>query len=187
MAFNAAALQMMLDKGLSLADVVEIAAANEVRSDPTAAERKRKQRAKERAERDKSHRDVTRDTGFNERDNLTSREELPQEANASLPQGAKPRCVWACPPLVDSVHWRDFLKNRRTKHLTNSETAYRGQLRELDRLADDEWPPGRLVQHAAEKGWASINDPRKTLHGSSHERPDKSPIAEAYNRVFGAG
>lgn len=66
MNFNAAALQLMLDKGLTLADVVEIASANEKRADPTAAERKRRQR-----ERDKSQRDVTRDTLPNERDILT--------------------------------------------------------------------------------------------------------------------
>ena len=52
--FNAAALKMMADKGLTAHDIAEIAAANERRADPTAAERKRRQRAK-------SRRDVTRD------------------------------------------------------------------------------------------------------------------------------
>jgi len=68
MSFNASALKLMLDKGLSLADVVEIASANERRADPTAAERKRRQR-----ERDKSRRDVTRDKGSNDKDILTSK------------------------------------------------------------------------------------------------------------------
>jgi hypothetical protein len=85
MSFNAAALQMMLDKGLSLSDVVEIATANEQRSDPTAAERKRRQRAKEKAERDMSHRDVTRDTVSLKEDQNPSGTVLPDEADASSP------------------------------------------------------------------------------------------------------
>lgn len=48
MSFNAAALQLMLDKGLTLADVVEIAAANERRSDTTNAERQARHREKKR-------------------------------------------------------------------------------------------------------------------------------------------
>lgn len=64
MSFNAAALRLMADKGLSLDDVVEIAAANEKRADTTATERKRRQRQREREEAEAlSQRDVTRDIG----------------------------------------------------------------------------------------------------------------------------
>ena len=87
MNFNAAALQLMLDKGLCLADVVAIASANERRADPTAAERKRRQRARER---DMSRRD---DTGVtpspNERDNLTPTREKPK-AEAFVKKTKKP-------------------------------------------------------------------------------------------------
>lgn len=79
--------------------------------------------------------------------------------------------MWACPNGVDSQHWRDFLMNRRTKRLTNSKTAHEGQLKALAELADDEWPPGRLVQHAAEKGWATICDPRTPRYGARRTRP----------------
>lgn len=58
MSFNAAALQMMLNKGLTLSDVVEIAAANEVRRDPTAAERMARYRENKKAEA--ATRNVTR-------------------------------------------------------------------------------------------------------------------------------
>lgn len=51
MKFNAAALKLMLDKGLTLGDVVEIAAANERVSDPGAAERMRNMRARKRVTR----------------------------------------------------------------------------------------------------------------------------------------
>lgn len=66
----------------------------------------------------------------------------------------------ACPDGIEPSHWRDFLANRRAKRLPNTETAYRGVLRKLAELTNDEWPPGRLMQAIVEKGWASIHDPR---------------------------
>lgn len=99
---------------------------------------------------------------------LNTTETESETYEGSEPNGSSPRArPWACPPDVDPAHWRDFLKNRKTKRLTNSDTAYQGQLKALADLSDDEWPPGRLVQHAAEKGWAAIHDPRTSLHGQS--------------------
>lgn len=68
--------------------------------------------------------------------------------------------IWPCPEGVNPTHWRDFLTNRRAKKLGTTETAHAGQLKALATLSDDEWPPGRLVEFAAAKGWGSINDPR---------------------------
>jgi hypothetical protein len=58
MNLNSAALKMMLAKGLTLEDVADIVAANEVTRDPTAKERQARCRARKRAQ---SQRDVTRD------------------------------------------------------------------------------------------------------------------------------
>lgn len=68
MGLNAAAIAILVDRGLSAADILAVAQALEIRNDPTATERKRRQREKEAAEdqeaslRDMSQRDVTRDT-----------------------------------------------------------------------------------------------------------------------------
>lgn len=56
MSLNADALAYLAAKGLSMEEVIEFARLQERRVDPTATERKRRQRA-----RDMSHRDVTRD------------------------------------------------------------------------------------------------------------------------------
>lgn len=48
MNFSAAALRLMAEKGLTLLDVAEIVAANDVRSDPTANERQRRCREKKK-------------------------------------------------------------------------------------------------------------------------------------------
>lgn len=85
MTFNAAALKLMLDKGLSLGDVVEIAAANEVRRDPTAAARMAKCRER------KVTRNVTRNPSPNERDNLTPTQDYPTKPIGLEPKPKKHR------------------------------------------------------------------------------------------------
>jgi hypothetical protein len=93
---------------------------------------------------------------------------------------------WACPEGVDPAHWRDFLANRKRKKQATTETAYAALLRSLANFADDEWPPGRLVQHAAEKGWGTIVDPSeyetpRNGHRASnhHQSPPTSPMLAA--------
>lgn len=83
MNFNAATLKLMAEKGLTAFDIAELAAANEKRADPSAAERQRRCRAR------KSQRDVTRDPlndiGSNPPDS-------PDEAKASsAPRGKTDR------------------------------------------------------------------------------------------------
>lgn len=79
--------------------------------------------------------------------------------------------AWACPDGVDPEHWRDFRANRRKRRLTDTETAYRGQLKLLAQFATAEWPPGRLVEKSAEKGWGTIVDPSEYEDQSNGHRP----------------
>lgn len=80
--------------------------------------------------------------------------------------------IFLCPEGVDADHWRDYLTARRRKRCTNSPTAYAAVLRDLNNFADDDWPPGRLVQRSAEKGWASIINPhdQDTRHGHRNSK-----------------
>jgi hypothetical protein len=78
--------------------------------------------------------------------------------------------IFVCPKSVDPQHWRDFLANRKRKGAANTETAYAGQLKLIEQYSDDEWPPGRLVQLAAEKGWGTIVNPRESEQRNGHGR-----------------
>lgn len=88
------------------------------------------------------------------------------------PGGDVPRLRKADPfPMPDGVdpeHWRDFLANRKRKKLTNTATAHKKLLGDIARISDDEWPPGRLIEHAAAAGWAGMYDPREqdNRHGN---------------------
>ncbi|MDB5705029.1 MAG: hypothetical protein JWN66_2145 [Sphingomonas bacterium] len=82
-----------------------------------------------------------------------------------IPAREAPR--FACPAGCDPGDWRDLLANRRAKRLAMTPAAYRKLLRDLAAQADDAWPPGRLLAHAAEKGWAQIFDPRDDHRGAS--------------------
>lgn len=77
------------------------------------------------------------------------------------------KVAWPCPDGVEDAHWRDFMAARKRKRCVETQTALDGVMADLARIADDEWPLGRLVQHAAAKGWGSINDPREPRHGQS--------------------
>lgn len=86
-------------------------------------------------------------------------------ARARAPD-AFPRPAWA-----DPQHWSDFLANRRRRARPNTATAHKRLLDDIERLSSDEWPPGRLLEHAAAHGWAGIYDPKDDRHGrSSHHR-----------------
>lgn len=80
------------------------------------------------------------------------------------------------PEGVEPQPWADFLANRARKKMANTATAHKRLLTDLARLADDEWPPGRLLEFAAARGWCGIYDPRELvvsngrLSGSRSER-----------------
>lgn len=96
---------------------------------------------------------------------------------------------WKCPEGVDRDHWTDFLANRRTKRLGFTPTAYRGQLKQLDQLSDDdEWPPGRIVQFAAERGWGAFFDPRGRDDGrrQQQQRNGQGGSASGFGRTIDA-
>lgn len=163
MSFNAAMLRQMRDEGLDLDACIRVFEAGEQKADPTNAARQARYREKKR--------NGVTVTALSPNDNsiLNPEEELPQEAKASLPQGAKTKrsvVPWPCPQGVDPRHWADLMANRKRKRCAQTQTALDGLLADIVQIADDEWPPGRLVQYAAAKGWASINDPRKPVHGN---------------------
>lgn len=88
-----------------------------------------------------------------------------------------------CPEGVDPQHWQDFLANRKTKRLTNNPTAYRLQLKQLAALADDEWPPGRIVEFAAARGWGAIHDPRTAFGNTSNGTAKSAPTLAELRRA----
>lgn len=75
------------------------------------------------------------------------------------------------PTWIDTQVWDDFLKNRQRKKLPNTLTAYKGFIEDIYRHADDDWPPGRVLTHAAMKGWGGIYDPRQS---ETNGKPNKN-------------
>lgn len=116
----------------------------------------------------------------------------PHVHGEGAPEREAPAKAWACPEGVNPEHWRDFRANRRRKSLATTPTAYDHQLELLAKFASDEWPPGRLVQRAAEKGWGTIVDPSEyetPRNGKrpANDRPDQqhaSPVFAALEQRF---
>lgn len=70
MSLNAAAIAVMVDRGLNAADILAVAEALEIKRDPTAADRQARYR-KRKADRNGVTRDVTRNGFPNDKDILT--------------------------------------------------------------------------------------------------------------------
>ena len=75
------------------------------------------------------------------------------------------------PDFADPQVWSDFMANRKRKRLPSTETAYRGFIRSIATEQDENWPPGRLLEHAAASGWGSIHNPDKDdKHHGNHRQ-----------------
>lgn len=157
MSLNAAAIQLLVDKGLSAQDIADLFAACERKKDNTSAERQARYR--ERRKDGKSRRNsnaVTPPIDNNHTPSVISSNE------ETTPSAAPQRSAFVKPEWCeDDQDWQDFLTNRKRKRLPNTASAYKGFLDDIARIADDEWPPGRLLKHAAAKGWGGIYDPRE--------------------------
>jgi hypothetical protein len=161
MSLNAATIETLIAKGLSAADILDVARATEVKADPTNAARQARHR-----ERKRNAVTVTETPSYEV--SSTS------PAVVSEPDGSSTTAVAATPfprpEWADPTVWRDFLANRRRKNLTNSGTAHRKFLADVDRLTDDEWPPGRLLEAAVGRGWGAIYEGCKDDGGRTANR-----------------
>lgn len=89
-----------------------------------------------------------------------------------------PKPEWADPQV-----WADFLSNRKAKKARNTVTAYRGFLADIERHTNPEWPPGRLLEHAAAKGWAGIYEPDKDDRNELPRRTTLRPAIQQSTRA----
>lgn len=151
MSLTTAALEVLVAKGMSAQDILDIARALDVKSDPTAAERKRRQRQKEAEEM--SQRDVTRDTPLS----------LPPNEKISNPPTYTPENITparkgnrAKPPTpakpddVSEQTWVDFVHHRKIKRAAVSETAMAGIRREA-KIAG--WTMEAALAETVSRGW----------------------------------
>jgi hypothetical protein len=183
---NAASLKLMVEKGLSANDIVEIAEAMEG-SRSSAAERQARYR-KNKKQRDVTNGDVTRDVTPppNERDNLTPVDVSEAEASSHQPR------PWALPVGVSLQVWTDFRANRKRKRLGESPTAWKAFNDDLKRVSSQTGiPPPKLIELCTAKGWGAIYDPRtdneqRTNTLGRHQPTDGlSSTARAAISVFG--
>jgi len=166
---NEALLQELFDAGTPPMLVAKVAA-ELARAD--AAREILEERRKNERERKAKSRDVTRQH-VTERDDADTPEpplsRPPNEINSNPPthtpeiyiSRARKGDPFPRPDFADPQHWADLLENRKRKRLPNTASAHAKLMREIDRWTDDDWPPGRIIQHAAEKGWAGIYNPRE--------------------------
>lgn len=176
MNLSAAALRVMLAKGLTLGDVADIAEANEKRSDPTNALRQARHRAKVKAEGERNGVTVTGVTPPNDIDIL-----IPQISKKSEPKGSSKKDPFVLPEDIPAEPWDGWVEMRKGIGKSPGPRACALAVSELRRLRDDEgWPPGVVLNHCTMNSYQGIFPPKR---GQSNER-SSNPTAEAAGRIL---
>ena len=187
MSLNAATIEVLLAKGLTGDDLLEVARAMECKPDPTNAQRQARHRVKKKAASNGVTVTPVTPPDCSPKDTQTP--SFPpvevSEAEASSPQ---PR-PWALPIGVSLQIWTDFLGNRKRKRLGNTPTAWKAFQDDLARVASQTGiPPPELIEHAAAKGWGSINDPQTSQNGPANvrdlQRARTNPLSEIYRTIL---
>lgn len=176
---NAATIRLLIEKGLCAADIAEIAESLEqkpARSKAAERQARYRERVKAREEADGVTSDVTRDvTNVTNHPPYSPPNDIYSNPPLDPPNTQKGRAEdFPCPDWCDPAVWRDLKRNRRTKKLTNTPTAHKRFVQQIEAMADDEWPPGRLVQEIAAKGWGGPHDPRNDRK-PANDRPQRQP------------
>lgn len=93
-----------------------------------------------------------------------------------------PRPDWADPQV-----WSDLLANRRKKGLANTVSAHRKLLADVERLTDENWPPGRVLEAAVSRGWGAIYAGCKDEDdGRTNGMGRNRTSGDGYGRTIGA-
>lgn len=94
------------------------------------------------------------------------------------------------PPSVDDDLWRTFVDYRRAKRQTLTVGAYRPLAKNLAAFANDEWPPGRIVEEIMDRGWLTfkpewLNRNTEIRNGqrTHHDRPSAWAPRPGYEGV----
>lgn len=161
MSLNAAMIQVLVEKGLSAQDILDIAKASEVKLDRTAADRQARYRAKKKAPRNA----------------VTSRRDPPIEENHTpssdiSPDGENQNDVcrrdadWIeIPDWMPVKAWNGYLEMRASKKAWP--TAYAIELIVADLRA---WrakghDPGAILDKSTVSKWTGIFEPKATQNG----------------------
>lgn len=152
---NSDALAYLAEKGLTLEEVIEFARLAERKKDATNAERQARYRAKRKDGK------VTRySNGVTppiDRTHTPS-DISPSGENQNDRARAKPE-PFPKPDWAEDQVWADWLEIRKSKKCRNTATAHAGFLADIAKHSDDDWPPGRLLEYAVARSWASIHPP----------------------------
>ena len=103
------------------------------------------------------------------------------------------RDAFPCPEWCEPAVWADLKRNRKAKRLANTATAHSQFIRDIQKLATDEWPPGEVVREIAARGWGGAYDPReagKPNNARTNHRTERSTTRQTGERVaarFAAG
>ena len=188
MSLSAAVIAVLVEKGMSASDILDVARASEAKADPTNAERQARFRANKKANTDSNAVTVTPVTPSpNERDILTPTRESKTDPKGSSKSREQRALIGNClkrafppPEGVTAEQWQAFCGQRKKKL---NDRSYALLTNKLIALAEAGWPPGEMIDLATERGWETVFAPRNF----TNDRSNANPLSEAVTRILSNG
>ncbi|WP_150131813.1 hypothetical protein [Sphingomonas carotinifaciens] len=183
MSLSAAVIDALVASGATVEQLAAAMKASLLEGEQARATKRAKDAARQQRSRANRKDAVSRDVTVTPRDECDAPpndiySNPPQlSPDASHPPRAARRAVaFPRPDWADEQVWSDFLANRKRKGLTNTATAHRKLLADIERIADAAWPPGRLLEAATARGWGAIYPSIKDTRDAEVQR-DHRPTA----------
>jgi hypothetical protein len=167
---NAATIEVLIAKGLSAADLLEVAMATEVKADRTNAERQARHRAR------KSN--AVTVTGAAPKESKSN--PLPSETEVSKgSKRASKNSGFVVPDWVPPEPWAAFVKMRKAmRGVPFTDEAAKGIVDDLARLMQQGHDPEKLLLKAVKRGWRGVFEADDT-RGAGRTTGDWTPERKA--------
>lgn len=151
MSLNAATIEILIAKGLSASDLLEVARATEAKADRTNAARQARHRAR------KSNAVTVTDDPPNDIYTLTPSSSEPEGSSDDKPARKSKSLSVLVPEWVPAEPWLEFVAHRKAmRNVPFKEAAAKGVLRDLEKLRDEGHCPELLLRKAVTRGWRTV-------------------------------
>jgi hypothetical protein len=178
MSLNAALIQVLVEKGLSAQDILDIAKASEVKVDRTAADRQARYRERKKGKRNA----VT-----SRRDPPIERDHTPPDISPSGENqedaGAIRDPDWIeIPDWVPAKPWNGYLEMRRRKRAWPTANAVELIVTDLRQWRAKGHDPGAILNTSTVSNWTGIFEPKAPANGQ-HSHTAKPTTRDIGERV----
>lgn len=166
MSLNAATLEILIAKGLTASDLLDVARALE-ETKPKSKAALRQARYRERKEAENVTSDVTCDVTIPPNDIYSNPPPSETKVSSGRERSAREKIV--IPDWIPATAWDGWIEMRRLKHAKPSPHAIRLAIGELEKLRRDGHDPGAVLDQSTLKNWTGLFPIKEKSNGKQSD------------------